>query len=260
MAKPSCYNAGVFAYFNVFRLIENREYDRIKLPLLVEVSHATVGTVEATARDISEGGIFVELPDSGLTVGAQVKVRLRARHITDFQYAPTVDVKVARLADDGLALEFKNKTAEHLWTSVERLRDELSLKQDFFQVYQILLVSHAERGMLFVQQHGKWTFPGVYLEASDNPIEKLEALCKDDLGIEAESIKPLLTKGITHDALPEASTFCVAYETQTEERLPQPSYKDWRWINKPGELADITVAFPFIRELAEAYLARSDND
>ena len=224
------------------------------------MSHATVGTVEATARDISEGGIFVELPNSGLTVGAQAKIRLRARHITDFQYAPTVDVRVVRLTDDGLAFEFKNKTAEHLWTSVERLRGELSLKQDFFQVYQLLLVSHAERGMLFVQQHGKWTFPGLYLEASDNPLQKLEALCQTELGITAHNIKPLLTKGITHESLPEASTFCVAYETKTDERSPNPTYKDWRWVNKPGELADITVAFPFIRELGEAYLDRLDND
>ncbi|NKB97956.1 MAG: hypothetical protein GKR90_05600 [Pseudomonadales bacterium] len=242
------------------KLNEKRAAPRIKLPLLVELSHATLGTVEVTARDVSDGGLFVELEATELTTGAQAKVKLRSTHIAEFQHTPTVDVRVTRVAEDGVALEFKNKTAQHLWSSVERLRDELEVGKDYFQIYQLAVAVNSERGMLLVQQHGKWTFPGAYLEVPDQATDTLHEVCRNELGITpTKDLQPLLARTLTHMSLPEAATFCIAYLVETTDLRPQPATKDWRWIRKVTEFSDITVAFDLIREVGELVLSNLDK-
>ena len=221
----------------------------------MELSHPSFGVLEASARDISDGGLFVELSDPSLTRGAEAKVRLRSPHIVDFQHTPSVDVRVVHVQPDGVGLAFKNQTAKHLWLSVERLRDELSIGKDYFQIYQVAVVVHPSRGILVVQQHGKWSFPGTYLSVTDNVEVKLRAFCEETLGVAiAQDSRILTAQNLTHPSLPEASTYVVAFRLATQTDRPSPPYNDWRWIHKKSEWSDLTVAFDLIRNLGEQVL------
>jgi len=118
--------------------MEHREHIRIQIPLGVEVSHPAIGTIQTTARDISEGGVFVNLVEQKIKVGAKLKVKILNLLDTDTQHTPAVDMQVARVTESGLGLTFTNKTAEHLWQSVERLREELRETDDRTRRSEIL--------------------------------------------------------------------------------------------------------------------------
>lgn len=239
---------------------EQRRHVRIKLPLLVELAHPSFGTVESTARDISDGGLFVELETHKLSRGAQAKIRLRSPHVADFQHTPSVDVRVVRVQSDGIAFEFRNPTARHLWLSVERLREELKVGRDYFQIYHIAVVVNPERGLLVVAQHGKWSFPGTYLEVTDNVDSRVRSFCEDSLGlVPAQETRILNAQNLTHPSLPEASTYVVAFRIDTKCQKPAPLDKDWRWIRKRSEFSDLTVAFDLIRELGTQVLYDLEN-
>lgn len=240
---------------------EQRLHVRIKLPLLVELSHPSFGTIETTARDISDGGLFVELKSHRLSQGAAAKIRLRSPHVADFQHTPSVDVRVAHVQSEGVGFEFRNQTARHLWLSVERLREELKVGRDYFQIYQIAVVVNPDLGLLMVQQHGKWSFPGTYLEVTDNVETKVRTFCEDSLGlVPAQDTRILTAQNLTHPSLPEASTYVVVFRINTKSSEPDPQYKDWRWIRKRSEFSDLTVAFDLIRDLGTQVLSDMEDN
>ena len=239
--------------------IERRAHPRVQLPLVVELTHPSIEPIQTTARNISDGGVFVEVKDIKLRQGARVNVKLMAHSVTDNQPTPTVAMTVKRTEDDGVALAFKNRTAEHLWSSVERLRTELLIGRDYFQVYQAAFVTHPNRGLLFVQQHGKWMLPGTYLTVGEPCAPTLKEFLIATLGISlTEDPTPLATVAATMDALPESATLCVYYQCATEDLRPQLSkastYKDVRWISSVNDLNEATIANAEIRELAQAHL------
>ena len=168
-------------------------------------------------------------------------------------------MEVVRVESNGIALRFKNKTAKHLWTSVERLRDELQVGKDFFQLYQLLVLTQRERGMLFVQQHGKWTFPGTYLTTFDHATESLESWCENEFGASPTNIRPFYAQTMRHEVLPEASTMCIAYRADIDQIDIEKSQQEWRWVQKRGELNDLTVAYPLIRELSDLIMQDQDD-
>ncbi len=56
---------------------------------------------------------------------------------------PTIEMEIARVTEEGLGLKFTNRTSHHLWKSVDRLRQDLRLGQDYFQVFQgAAIVNH----------------------------------------------------------------------------------------------------------------------
>ena len=237
--------------------MEQRQHPRIKLPLLVEIKHASLGSHETTAEDLSEGGVFVALKDHQIKVGAVLKVKLKTGLLADAEHSPTVDMQVARIGEDGLGLRFKNKTAEHLWSSVERLREELCIGRDYFQVFADIMILNRKKGVLFVQRQGKWTLPGCYLVAGEQPQESLQNLCQNDVGLSLDAAPaPLETRSLHHQVLPEASTFCCTYlgETQDARVNLAESYKGSRWIRKIGDLMDLTLAQESVRSTARSVL------
>ena len=58
------------------RRMEQRQHLRIQIPLGVEITHPAIGTQTTTARDISEGGVFVRLATNSIAVGAKVKIKV----------------------------------------------------------------------------------------------------------------------------------------------------------------------------------------
>ena len=244
--------------------MENRQHPRVCIPLVVELTHATIGTREATARDLSDGGLFIYLDDHPLQQGAQLKIRRQRTAVDDSQSNPTVDVQVVRIEDEGVALRFKNKTAHHLWSSVERLRSELSIGQDYFQAYEAILCQHLDKGMLFVQQHGKWTLPGHYLKVDVPIADGRRAYLKTELGISEFTAAQVHGVHSFHsEFIPEASTLCIVQGITLAQPQPQlpadSSIKETRWIAKHKDLADLTVSHGWIRDVATRHLRQMEE-
>ena len=247
--------------------MEKRQHARISIPLIVEIKHAAIGEVETRARDISEGGVFVFLDEAnlskaGIKPGASVRIRLHSELISSAQYAPTVDATINRIETDGLALSFRNKTAEHLWSSVERLRDELFIGQDFFQIYQVLVCQHADKGLLFVQRDGKWQFPGYYLKVGQSLSQSHDQYLSDNLTInQVTGYSVIATESFHHELLPEAATYATATLAEVADfriqLADQSGFRNDRWVNKTKELNDMTVSHEWFRALANQLLQKN---
>ncbi len=239
--------------------MDHRQHPRIQIPLLVELSHPAVGQLQTTARDISAGGLFVRMPNPKIKVGGKLKIRLLTLTPTDTQPTPTVDMEVKRVTDEGLGLAFINKTAEHLWSSVQHLRNELAIGRDYFQIHQSVAAVHPDKGVLLVQQNGKWLLPGHYLMVGEDALQTLRAHVEQNLNLTlGHKISPVATDSAPQIGIAEAATFSVIYTTVTDSHGVELSdscgYKDWRWLAKPRDVAEITFAVTEHREAVELLL------
>jgi hypothetical protein len=235
--------------------MEKRQHPRIQIPLLVELNHPALGTVQTRARDVSEGGIFVYLDEPPVKVGSKLKLRLLTVLPTDTQPTPTVDVEVKRISEEGLGLAFANRTGEHLWKSVERLRDELEIGRDYFQVHQSLALTHADKGVLVLQQNGKWLFPGYFLMVGQNAAESARTFASTELGLTLQTAPiPTTVDSATDVTVSEAAVYSViltaAVDSADIHFAENSPFKDWRWLNKPRDLSDITFAAELQRNQA----------
>ena len=191
--------------------------------------------------------------------GSKLKLKLLTVLPTDTQPTPTVDMEVKRVADDGLGLAFINRTAEHLWNSVQRLRSELEIGRDYFQVHQSVALTHPDKGVLMVQQNGKWLFPGFYLQVGQNALQAASSFVAEELGVaDRTRLQPLVTDSATDVSVTEAATYSVILHgeiTQPEITLNDSSgFKDWRWIGKIRDLGEITFAVNLQRNTVQQLL------
>lgn len=242
--------------------MERREHPRIQLPLLVELTHPSIGRRNCVARDISEGGVFVQIDVQadapGIRIGAKVKLTLQNPNAIDTQPTPTVDMEVRRIEETGLGLAFKNRTSRHLWESVERLRDELAVGRDYFQLHVAALIMKETGRLLVVQQNGKWTFPGTYLVVGDDWRSALSRLLVDrfSLGIEAQDLEVLTIETESSEAMPEAAVakaFAVAQADSSAFSFePGERYRDSRWLPNPRMIDELTFADELTRHQARA--------
>ncbi|MCZ6889206.1 MAG: PilZ domain-containing protein, partial [Gammaproteobacteria bacterium] len=81
--------------------MERRLHPRVELPIEVEFSHPSVGTIRTTASDISEGGVFVEIESPSVTLGAKVKITVLGLPLVASTPTPTLGMEVVRVAEDG---------------------------------------------------------------------------------------------------------------------------------------------------------------
>ncbi len=242
--------------------MERREHPRIQLPLLVELTHPGIGRRNCVARDISEGGVFVQIDVQAeapsIRTGATVRLTLRNPNTIDTQPTPTVEMEVRRVEDAGFGLAFKNRTSRHLWESVERLRDELAVGRDYFQLHVAALIMKDTGRLLVVQQNGKWTFPGTYLVVGDDWRSALSRLLVDrfSLRINEQDLEVLTIETESSEAMPEAAVAKVftiaradasAFSFEAGER-----YKDSRWLQNPRMIDELTFADELTRQQARA--------
>jgi ADP-ribose pyrophosphatase YjhB (NUDIX family) len=241
--------------------MEQRRYPRIQLPLLVELKHPSLGAQRCIARDISEGGVFVYTENPQVKPGAKVRITVQNALSVEAQPTPTVEMEVTRVEGDGLALAFANVAGKHLWQSVERLRTELAIGRDYFQVHLSSLVVNDARSILLAQQHGKWTFPATFLSVGEDWRDTLSRFLAEEAGIEVREFGPLLAmSSVGHPEVPEAAVldvFVEAHTAATQCKLRAGSrYRTLRWIDRRRDVEDSTFATPQIRQLAEAALLR----
>ena len=241
--------------------MEQRQHLRIQIPLGVEISHPAIGTQTTTARDISEGGVFVRMSTNTIKVGAKVKVKVLNLLDTDTQHTPSVDMEVKRTTEEGLGLAFINNTARHLWDSVQRLRDELQIGRDYFQVHQSVVAYHQQAGVLLVQQDGKWLLPGHYRTVGQINEVALLTFCETDLGLQCQTNPmPVMTDSAADISVLEAATFRVIYAVEARAphvTLAQHSpYRDARWTTRSRDLQEITFASELQRDAADIVLTQ----
>ena len=243
------------------RIMDQREHPRIQIPLLVELIHPAIGTVQTTAKDISEGGLFVYLANPKIREGGKLRLRVLTILPTDTQPKPTIEMQVKRVTEEGLGLAFTNKTAQHLWGSVQQPRQELAIGRDYFQIHVSLAVHNADKGILLVQENGKWLLPGRFLIVGENPEKALRDFAESGLGLPLSSnITPNAADSSVNSDLSEAATYSVIYESTTTvtsiSLAEQNQYRDWRWLNRIRDLREITFAVPFQRSTVQALLQK----
>lgn len=247
--------------------MERRKHPRIELPLLVELQHPSIGRKSCIARDISEGGVFVQIETRGINRGAKLKLTLRNTNTIDTQPTPTVDMEVMRVEEDGLGLAFKNRTSRHLWESVERMRAELAIGRDYFQLHVCALVMKENGRLLLVQQNGKWTFPGAYIVVGDDWRETLVQMLKERFSIVADGkgLQVLNMETEAAEAIPEAAVAkvfaIIQADTEAFSFSPGERYKDSRWLQNPRMIDELTFADDLIRrQAAAAFHWHSERD
>ncbi|MCZ6617049.1 MAG: PilZ domain-containing protein [Gammaproteobacteria bacterium] len=240
--------------------MERRRHPRIRLPLLVELQHPSLGKTRCVTRDVSEGGVFVLLENPTIRPPAKLRVTLLNSSAVDNHPTPTVEMIVSRVEVNGLALEFINKTSRHLWESVERLRDELEVGRDYFQVHQSAVVVNEAEHILLVQQHGKWMFPGEYLIVGEDWQAAIKGFLVSSFSLKDVVADEILAMDSTgENILPEAAVLNVFHliRANSESFTMTERYKSFRWVNSRRSLAEITFASDTLRQLAGDVLRRT---
>lgn len=239
--------------------MEKRRHPRIRLPLLVELQHPAFGRRRCTARDISEGGLYVEIAEHPIRAGAKLKLTLLNPNQVDHQPTPTVDMTVTRVEEDGIGLEFLNRTGRHLWHSVQRQRQDLEVGRDYFQVYVSAVPMNEDGKLLLVQEHGRWTFPGSYLVVGENWRDVLARELEQTFQLQTMHVQRILDMSSSaRDDLPEAAALKVYVLLSVDDANFTPpvesKYRHSRWIARRPDLEDITFAEDKERDLAIAAL------
>lgn len=238
--------------------MERRQHPRVQLPLLVEVQHPTLGRQNCVARDVSQGGVYVQLRTSGISPGAKVRLTLQSPSSIDSQPTPTVQMEVVRVEEEGLGLKFVNNTSRHLWESVERLRDELAIGRDYFQLHVCALAMQRKGRLLVVQQNGRWTFPGTYLIVGDQWRNALERMLTDrfSVAVTRESMEVLAFETESSERVPEAAVAKAFAVMQVDagqyEFSPGERYKAARWLQNPRMIDELTFVDDLTRDQAAA--------
>jgi hypothetical protein len=218
------------------------------------------------ARDISEGGVFVQLEAPNIRVGATVKLTLKSPNTVDSQPTPTVTMEVRRVEEDGLGMAFVNRTSRHLWESVERLRGELAVGRDYFQIHVSGLVVRDDGRLLVVQQAGRWTFPGTYLVVGDQWQRALAAMLERRFSLEIREEDMMVRSMHTEStaALPEAAVARLFALMRTEAAGFQfeagDRYRECRWLANHRKANELTFVDDVTRaEALDALTWASDN-
>lgn len=242
---------------------DDRDSARVQLPFEVELSHPSLGKIRSVARDISQSGIFVRLNPTGLRPGAKIKVTVVNAALVESNPTPTIEMEVARVTEEGLGLKFTNRTSQHLWQSVDRLRQDLRLGQDYFQVFQgVAIVNHFGK-LLVVQRHGKWLFPGEYLTVGSAWHDSLTDYLAAELGIDDLAFEDTLGVDSAPGLLAgENATFSVFHRFSSQSdrvRLRDDSrYRHAKWVSRAFSLEELTFSHPLLRDFAALALDRAD--
>jgi len=240
--------------------MEQRRHPRIQLPLLVELKHPSLGTQRCIARDISEGGIFVQIDKPPIKTGAMLKLTLVNPISVEATPTPTVDMEVKRVEDDGLGLAFANSAGRHLWQSVERLRSELAIGRDYFQIHLSVLVANESNAVLLVQQHGRWTLPGTYLVVGEDWRDAAKRFLETTFSLDNVAVEAVITVNNEGDPeLPEAAVLDVYVgaraDARTFELAEGTRYRNARWVDRRRTLEELTFSSDRVRGLADQRLA-----
>ena len=87
---------------------ENRQFERFTLSVEVEMTYSGTGKMILNTRDISTGGVFLHIQGKSIPpIGSELLLKLTG--MVAGEEPSTVRVKVVRVTDDGIGLEFLDK-------------------------------------------------------------------------------------------------------------------------------------------------------
>jgi hypothetical protein len=241
-----------------------RAQGRIQLPFEVELSHPSIGRIRSVVRDVSEGGLFVRCQAPALREGAKVKLTVLHSTLIEHIQSPTLEMQVLRIDAEGTALKFANRVAAHLWQSVRRLRDELSLGRDYFQVFQAALVTNRLGRLLLLQQNGRWLFPGCFLVVGQDWQAALAEHLSTSLEIDDAQFASTLGMDSAPDvSAPENATLSLFHHyctDSTRARIDGDSrYRHAKWVGRRMELDELTFSNERLRKLARQVLSQLET-
>lgn len=246
----------------ILRGMEQRQQPRITVPIEVDLNHASIGTVQTVTRDVSVGGIFVLLDDPSLPLQARVKVTLRNLPMIEAGPTPTVPMTVERIEQDGLALSFANRASEHLWNSVDRVRERITVGEDLFQVHQSAVVVSDEGSLLVVNEAGRWLYPGEYLNAGASGPDALLSYLEGELGLANARLESPLEAMTLQRPASEATVFSVFYRLSCSEAratlATDSRYREARWVSRRMEIEELTFSDEALRPLGYRALALAE--
>ena len=181
---------------------------------------------------------------------------MRNANTVDSQPTPTVDMEIVRLEADGLGCRFVNRTSRHLWESVVRLRDELAIGRDYFQLHVFAACLNEMGRLLIVQQNGRWTFPGTYLVVGDDWRQSLSQMLAErfSLGVEPAELHLMTLETESNPDVPEAAVAKIYAVTRVDGSrfafAPGERYKSSRWLQNPRMVDELTFTDDVTRGLA----------
>jgi len=86
---------------------EKRRHIRIEVPMPVEVTHPSLGTVELITADICDSGVFLKAdPEQCPAVGDEVTLKVKSGVLGGGEEPPLVPARVVRVTKDGMGVEF----------------------------------------------------------------------------------------------------------------------------------------------------------
>ncbi len=228
-------------------------------PLEVELLHPALGQLRASAQELPELGLLVQCQPPHLRAGARVKVRILHCNLAEHLPSPTLEMQVDHLAGDGLALKFCNQTARHLWTSLQQPRTELDQQLDYFQVFQVAVISNSLGRVLLVQQQGRWLFPGTYLQVGQAWQSTLTDYVASTLNIPDLEFRTTLSldTGMAPMAKENAVLSLYHHFLTSSSRCeldPAAKYKHARWVGRQAEADELSFAQPALRSLTRELL------
>lgn len=233
----------------------------------MELQHPSLGRRSCVARDISEGGVFIQAADLNLKAGAKLKLTVKNTNAVDSRPTPTVDMEVVRVDADGLGCKFVNRSSQHLWESVERLRDELAVGRDYFQLHVCAACLDEQGRLLVVQQSGRWTLPGTYLVVGDEWRASLARLLdgRFSLAVAPSAMTVLALETESNQEIPEAAVaklFSVMRVDSSRFTFePGERYRSCRWLQNPRMVDELTFTDALTRTLAaEAFRWLATNE
>ena len=236
------------------RFVDQRRHPHIRVPLLVEAQHPAFGKENCTVRDISESGLYMEYTHPSLAIGAKLKVRQLPTNALEAKNTPTVEVAVRHLDSTGMGVEFLSSTGTHLWHSVTRGRDQLTVGRDVFQIYHSAVLQDDEKQLLVVRRHGVWGFPGRFMSVGDDFAAEMSHHCEAALGC-AVALNDVAGQQVDyHEAVPEAAIYRVAFfgrcAARPDKLVTAAWYREMRWLANLSQVKGLTFASDFDRQLA----------
>ena len=86
---------------------ERRNHPRIPFSTQVWVQHQWVGQTRYATTDISDGGLFLEMPGHPFKGGETISVQ-----VADFEDAPLLNAVVVRVTEQGVGISFADSGSE----------------------------------------------------------------------------------------------------------------------------------------------------
>ncbi len=217
-----------------------------------------MGRRRCRVRDLSQDGLFLEFPGHELGPGARLRVTPIAPAILGHDHRPTVEIEVARIAEDGLGARFANRTQAYLFNSFRQRRTTLEVGIDYFQIHIAAVVTDEQGRLLVVDDHGRWVFPGTFLVVGQSIERAIADMLQADLRLELAGIDtPIATATLDGGLAPQAATLAIFQRCGSRGKGDvgdDGRYRRLRWLPPGRDPYDMVFADPLLRDLARKVL------